>query len=75
MNFKVNSELEAERITQFQINMAKETESLELNGALVREAIRYLIAHPQYGFYLGNKPKDIVHSTTYIDHWQSTMHL
>lgn len=60
MNSKINSEADAQRIAEFQISMAKETESLDLNPSFVSDATKFLIAHPQYGFYLGNKAHNIV---------------
>ncbi len=40
------------RITQFNINIAKETENLNLNPRVVESGVEKLISNPNLGFYL-----------------------
>lgn len=54
-NHRVVAVSDGPRIAQFQLNMAHETEELELDRQLVHEAVEYLIQHPQYGYYFANK--------------------
>lgn len=50
------SEKHSADLTEFQLKMAMETEHLQLDGKLVREAIDYLASHKQYGqFYVAEE--------------------
>ncbi|MBN2412693.1 GNAT family N-acetyltransferase [candidate division KSB1 bacterium] len=45
-------EADAENIIRFNIAMAKETESKDLNRDLVGRGVKNLLSHPEYGFYI-----------------------
>ena len=57
-NQRVVAAKDASRIAEFQLNMALETEALELDSPLVHQAVEYLIGQPQYGYYLANRNSD-----------------
>lgn len=63
-NQRVVEVKDANRISEFQLNMALETEALELDSPLVHQAVEYLIGQPQYGYYLANRNSDGVVPTS-----------
>jgi len=67
---------DAPRIAHFQLDMALETEALELDGSLVRQAIEYIIGHPQYGYYLANRNSEgTVSIVEFLDYGELDVHL
>ena len=43
---------DAQFLTQFNINMARETEGLELESHVVSSGVKWLLNNPEYGYYL-----------------------
>ena len=75
VNIRTGALSDIEAIAQFNIDMARETESLNLNPAVITAGVRGMIENPSRGFYLvvdavnGNGEKVIAASLMVTTEW------